>query len=285
MKEKSYNISRILGMIGLMFLVFIISIWYLFEFIELKPSTNTYLLISSLILTLAYITLTIVSSFYEKISAKTSLFIWILLISYIIYLYANNVLGSGLSFIFIILFALAGFEIYKLKRKENVVKKNINTICIIVSIIVVICMVLTSFIYLLPRNKNYIIKRFEQNKELFENSVEELSNEEYIYFTRQGEKILISIHQNIEGKVNIINVKEEELYKYEKTIYIMNKLDLEHVSKSKGEIDFQFWSSFYPGGKSIAYITDLEHYKSIGNEIREKQLILENWHYIVTMSL
>lgn len=159
-------------------------------------------------------------------------------------------------------------------------------IMITISILLLIIIIITGIrMFALPTSKYQIIKKFEQNKELFEKSIEELSSEECISFKRDNDTILIYIYEESEDKVNIINVKEEKFYKYEQTIHLMNFLKIKHIYKSNGNTDFIFNSSLYPGGKSIVYITDLKHYISIGNKIREKQQILGNWHYVVTMSL
>lgn len=159
-------------------------------------------------------------------------------------------------------------------------------IMITISILLLMVIIITGIrAFALPTSKYQIIKKFEQNKELFEKSIEELSSEEYIYFEKDGEKVSITKHKYIDNKVNISYIKEDEFYKYEQTINLIKILDIKAVDKTRGNTEFLFSSSFVAGGKSISYITDLEDYIYAGNKIGEKQQILERWYYIVAMSL
>lgn len=162
--------------------------------------------------------------------------------------------------------------------------KYIKRMIIIVSLAISVT-IIAMLILGLRTSKYRIIESFKESKELFENSIEELSNEECIYIDKDGEIISISIYEYIGDEVNIIKVKQNDFHKYEQTIKLMNMLKIENVDKVKENTAFLFSSSFYPGGKVIAYITDLGDYINRGNKIREKQEISENWYYVVTESL
>ncbi len=155
---------------------------------------------------------------------------------------------------------------------------------IILIIIIVIYIISCYFNFIMPTCKYKMAKRFRTNRELFEKVVEELSKEDYIYFKRYDETIVIYIHGHIEEKVNIIKVEEKDYYKYKSTIEIIKKLELETVNKENRSINFfvetpQFSFDCY----SIAYMPDYEDYISHGYKIRKKEQLADNWYYIVTM--
>lgn len=154
---------------------------------------------------------------------------------------------------------------------------------IVVTISLLIIAVSTFTIYLssLEISKNKVIKQFKENKELFELAVEELEKEENdIYFKRIGNAILIHIHEYNEDGVNVIKVKENEYEKYSKTIELMEKLNIEEISKSYENIDFLFQSSF-AYGKYIVYLNNLEKY-TFEHTISEKAQIIDEWYYVET---
>lgn len=133
--------------------------------------------------------------------------------------------------------------------------------------------------------KNSIIKDFNKHRNLFEEAIEELKKENNdIRFEKVGNVILISIYENKEENVNVIKIKESEFYKYNKTIDLIKRLDLEQVIKIDENIDFLFKSSLSEG-KSIVYLKNIEDYISSGNKIRKEKCITENWYYITTIGL
>lgn len=135
-------------------------------------------------------------------------------------------------------------------------------------------------------NKNKIIKNFKNNKELFEKVIIELTEEsEDIYFEKKGNVILISIHEHVGDEVNIIRIKQEEFYKYNKTIELIRLLDIKQINKINDNIEFLFTDTFLNGGKYITYIKDMEDYINNGHKIIEKKSILENWYYILNDAL
>lgn len=156
---------------------------------------------------------------------------------------------------------------------------------IIIILLAISVTIIAMLIFGLRTSKYRIIRSFKESKELFENSIEELSNEECICIDKDGEIISIAIYEHIGDEENIIKVKQDDFYRYEQTINLMNTLKIESIDKVKENTAFLFSSSFYPGGKVIAYITDLGDYINRGNKIRERQEISGNWYYIVTESL
>lgn len=162
-----------------------------------------------------------------------------------------------------------------------------KTILIIMIVFLVVFFTVTAtLIFRIPTSKYRITKSFKENKELFEKSIEELSTMEELYFNLDKDIINIHTYQNIEGTKNeMIKIQKEDFYKYEQTINLMKKLKIKKISKINENVKFLFSSSFYPGGKTISYIIDLEDYINMGNKIREKQQISENWYYTVLESL
>ena len=95
---------------------------------------------------------------------------------------------------------------------------------IIVSIIIIFAITIAILIITSPTSKYSIIKNFKDNKELFEQSIEELSKEGNIYCDRVYNTVIIQKYDNEQEQT--IRVKEENLGQYEHTINLMRKLEI-----------------------------------------------------------
>lgn len=163
---------------------------------------------------------------------------------------------------------------------------KLRTLLILIFLILLIGIILLINSVDTNKSRNKIIKNFSKNKELFEKSIMELAGEsEDVYIEKTGNVVLISIHQHTDDKVNIIQVKQEEFYKYNQTIELANLLDIKKISKTNENIEFLFTDTFLNGGKCIVYIKDMEDYINNGHKIIEKKYIFENWYYILNDAL
>ena len=155
---------------------------------------------------------------------------------------------------------------------------------IFLCIVIVIIVVILYFLIVVEKyvNKDDIINKFKENITQFNNSLKEIDSE-YIYFSRDKndkEKIIISIHQkDLNQKINIIYVKEEDYYKYSEILKLINKLEIYAVSKEKENVEFIFnWS--LKAKQSITNLIDEKHYIGYGNKINYKEHLEDNWYYI-----
>lgn len=159
-----------------------------------------------------------------------------------------------------------------------------HKIVLIIGIVLLIIFIVMSVFT--TTSKYSIIKNYKENEELFKRSVEELSTIEELYISLDGDIINIHTYQDTEDTKNkMIRIPNEDFYKYEQTINLMKKLKIKKIDSLKGNISFLFTTSFYPGGKEIAYIANLEDYVRTGHKVREKQQISGNWYYVVNESL
>lgn len=128
-----------------------------------------------------------------------------------------------------------------------------------------------------PVNSNKIIKKFQNNEQLFEEVLKELSEINHIHIDQQRNgNISIFIYENIDNKKNVKEVEQGEFYKYEKTIYIMEKLKIRHVWKEENII---FSVTIF--GQDIVKMNNEEQYRW-ENNIKEIIRIKNNWYYVKT---
>ena len=138
--------------------------------------------------------------------------------------------------------------------------------------------------FIVPTNKYRIIKKFKDNKELFEEVVEKLSNEEEIFFRKEYDVIFCYISKTVDDKSELVKLEQEDVYKYGKTTKLIENLDLISIRKIGANIEFVFHTSFGSGGKAITYVAD-ENYLSKTFIIDEAYPVFDNWYYTVTYSL
>lgn len=158
-------------------------------------------------------------------------------------------------------------------------------IFVIVFIIIALVSIAASFWHIKygnKKSKHRIIKNFKNNIEQFEKSIQELENEKEIDFNRYGKTTIIE-YINDEGK--LVKIKEENYYKYEQTIALINLLELSEVYKTNDSIIFIFNRSFRHGSTGIAYIPNLKYDMWRSNKVSEKEQIEGNWYYIVIETL
>lgn len=122
-----------------------------------------------------------------------------------------------------------------------------------------------------------IMEQFENNKEIFEKSLNELLKiKKEIRVEIEKEKILVFEYDN-NFKTEVL---DEELYKYENTINLLKTFDVKDIHKYDNNVVYLFNSQIL-SGQYIAKIYDENQIKHFYNI--EKIINLENdWYYFET---
>ncbi|MDD2628146.1 MAG: hypothetical protein PHR25_01260 [Clostridia bacterium] len=161
---------------------------------------------------------------------------------------------------------------------------NTKTTIIIVSIIAIVtALIVILFKYILmfsfvgstteeKENSNTIIEVFENNKTLFEEVLEELSNYEEIHIDEAG-SIYTFVNEN--NKNSKVELNQDD---FEKTLQLMKKCKLKKITKDYGNVRFLFKSTMR-WGQYIIKMTHEEKFKWEYHIINKKK-ISENWYYI-----
>ena len=163
-----------------------------------------------------------------------------------------------------------------MKKSKSIILLVSQFIIIIILFVVIYLILQMSFG---KSAKFTITNKLKVNEKLFEEIYNELYelNENSIYFKKDGSSISVSIHEQINEKINVIKVKEEEFYKYEKTIKNMKKLKLTKIKKEDGNIIVPIKNS----GQYIVKMFDEEKFKR-GYNVTYIEQIRSNWYYIET---
>ena len=155
-------------------------------------------------------------------------------------------------------------------------------ICILI-LIIYLMFVLGMFKHVLTffwgEKENYYIitEQFENNKEMFEKSLNELLKvKEEISVEVEKEKILVFEYDN-NSKTEVLT---EELYKYENTINLLKNLNLKDIHKYDNNVVYLFNSQIL-SGQYIAKIYDENQIKKFYN-IDEIINLENNWYYFET---
>ena len=162
---------------------------------------------------------------------------------------------------------------------------NKSKIIILLASSLIIIIILFVIVYLLLQvsigkpTKFTITNKLKINEKLFEEIYNELYelNENSVHLKKDGNSISITIHEEINEKINIIKVKDEDFYKYEKTIKNMKKLKLIEIKKEHGNIIIPI-KNF---GQYIVKINNEEQLKW-GYNITYMKQVNNNWYYIET---
>lgn len=123
------------------------------------------------------------------------------------------------------------------------------------------------------------IRKFNNNKNIFENSVNELIDDKDIYFKNNGDIMAIVYEQDNDSTLKQHELSKSELSKYSSTIELMEKLNLNSISKSDNNVVYYFSSPFV-WSKEIVYVNDLEKFKYSGHLIKKIKHLNKNWYYI-----
>lgn len=124
-------------------------------------------------------------------------------------------------------------------------------------------------------SEEYVMKIFNKNKYYFEETIVELSDNNNISLTRKNDSIWL----DIEGKQEVfIFPKDQQTDKYKSSIYILEKLKIEKITKYDNNILFTF-NSGLSKSQLIAYITnrgkfDFDYPHSKMNHIADR------WYYV-----
>lgn len=121
-----------------------------------------------------------------------------------------------------------------------------------------------------------IIKIYNKNTSLFEEASKELYLENDIVLKKERNNVKILIYIEKDDKTySIEKVEEKYFYKYKKTLYIMEKLNINYISKSENNILFAI-TDF---GQYIIKIKDEEQLRKTYNVI--DLIKIENeWFYM-----
>lgn len=157
--------------------------------------------------------------------------------------------------------------------------KNILLLSLLIIVTLFIIIYLILQVSIGKPAKATVINKLKLNEKLFEEIYEELYElkENPIYFKKNGNDISISIYEEINKKTNIINVDNEEFYKYEKTIKNIKILKLTEVKKEHENLIIPI-KNF---GQYIIKINNDEKLNWGYNIIYIKQ-INNNWYYVET---
>lgn len=129
-------------------------------------------------------------------------------------------------------------------------------------------------------DKNNIIKKFEQNIEMFNESVGELSEEEICIEKREGEYIITIYKELPDGTTDLIIVEEKYYDKYQESINLMKKLKIDVIYKYQENVVFLF-NSMIGTGQYIVKMDDEERYMKT-YIVTYKEQIDGSWYYIET---
>ena len=155
-------------------------------------------------------------------------------------------------------------------------------ICILI-LIIYLMFVLGMFKHVLTffwgEKENYYIitEQFENNKEMFEKSLNELLKvKEEISVEVEKEKILVFEYDN-NSKTEVLT---EELCKYENTINLLKNLNLKDIHKYDNNVVYLFNSQIL-SGQYIAKMYDENQIKKFYN-INKIINLENNWYYFET---
>lgn len=281
MKEKVYNVFRILGMIGLAFCILALLTFYIFEFGDFKVGTNVFALIN-----LVYIALIIISSFNKKIGSKTSMLIWLLFIGYIVYLYLNNLLGDNLILVssILLILLLAGFGTYKLKEKQGNTNKTDNVISVAISIFMIMYMFVASFNYIKAHNEK--ILSYMDWKEVYFEDIGSLYIPKNWVYTKKGNVLYFTDKAITEEDYNIYLIGQE--LNNDKKRYLEEYVeDITEIYQEYEEVRDEnkiFLTDYTCYGESIFIKNNVEekkHYISINSDNNENCIELYAWDDLV----
>lgn len=144
---------------------------------------------------------------------------------------------------------------------------------LIVLVVIIGMFLLWPFLGLKEKSRSSILKLFNDNQEKFKEVVEELKDFDNIYFQEELESYHICI--NNKCKKYIDPKDTSEYIDYKKTINLMVKLDIEHISKYNS---VRFDIDLY---KDIIYTKDINEYKKTDSVVYSKKLN-DNWYYVET---
>lgn len=160
---------------------------------------------------------------------------------------------------------------------------NIKSIIKAVFIIILIVLILHTIRYSILSHifgsnitKKEIMNIFYENKVSFELIVEELKEDNKIYIDKENGNIIIKRENN----TNMVEIKQEEFYKYKNTMEIMQKLKIMKVKKEDSNIIIYFGGTI-GFGQYIVQLNNEELYRN-NYIVTDMTKIEDNWHYIET---
>lgn len=158
--------------------------------------------------------------------------------------------------------------------------KKIFSIRLKYIIYIIIILLLLGLLISIPKKiiyENDVINVFHNNEIMFDNVINELNDTEIVVVKKDFLIYQLTIY-NFKNYKYIFDYKNEKYNKYRKTFDIINKLNVQSVSKYDNNTAFWFDSIVNPG-MLIAYINDMKEYKRKNSIIKIKRL-KKNWYYV-----
>lgn len=161
---------------------------------------------------------------------------------------------------------------------------------IIISILVMLIMVCYFIMFKISivslwgtkKSDNGIIKVFQNNIVIFENSLNELlqENENSIYFEKDSGTVDVKIHFNDGNDSKILHLDDKGKIKYQNTINLMKNLKLEKVLSENGNVSYMF-NSMMGLAQYIVYLNNQDKYQERYHVVDSK-IVQDKWYYIET---
>ncbi len=159
-----------------------------------------------------------------------------------------------------------------MKKTFSIKLKYIIYIIIILLILGLLISIPKKIIY-----ENDVINIFHNNEIMFANVTNKLNDTEIVVVDKEFLIYRLTI-DNFKNYKYIFDYKNEKYNKYREIFDVMNKLNVQSVSKYDNNTEFWFDSIVRPG-MLIAYINDMEQYKKDHSIIKIKKL-KQYWYYV-----
>lgn len=156
--------------------------------------------------------------------------------------------------------------------KEHIIRNSFLSILFILIANFVLIDISISMILKEP-SKRSIIKKFDENEELFKSVVKELENIDEIYIDKSDGDFTITIFYETEDSIIKEKVPEEDYVNYKKTMLLINKVKVTDVYKYSNNIIFNMTNH-----QDIIMTKDKNSLSDYGSS-DELYKIKNNWYY------
>lgn len=161
-------------------------------------------------------------------------------------------------------------------------KKSSNAlVLVLIFVSILIIFPISLFLLLKVQNlretnnlKRKMISDIKSDILLFENVVEELSEYEKIYFTKEDSVIELLYYKNSEKQIITLSDHDE---KFSQTTALFEKYKIYKILKNNNNVYFIYKTNL-PFSFSLAYLIDEN--KRNEHEIKKIEKIFDNWYYI-----
>ena len=122
--------------------------------------------------------------------------------------------------------------------------------------------------------KKEMTMNLKEDKVLFEDSMNELSSYDYIYFTKEKSMIKILYFDEKGEKQNILLSSDDD--KFNKTIKLFEKFEIYNISKYNNNFYFTYKTDL-PFSFNLIYLVDMN--EKTGHKLENLKKITDNWYY------